>query len=144
GFVALALAVARLAGRLLFVAPARVAGAPWERALAAVVQACLYALPLVAIVSGWLVVSASPLPIPTRFFRLFVVPAIARPDPVLFGAAALTHELGAYAILALVALHAAGALKHHFLDRDDTLVRMLPWRGRGLRSDGRQFAADPP
>lgn len=36
------------------------------------------------------------------------------------------------AVLALAGLHALGALKHHFLDRDDTLRRMLGPRPRHL------------
>ena len=78
--------------------------------------------------------SASPLPIPTRFFDLFVIPNIARPDAALFGWATLAHEIAAWTIAGLVALHAAGALKHHWIDRDDVLERMLPpvrERGRG-------------
>ena len=66
--------------------------------------------------TGWLVVSASPLPIPTRFFDLFVIPNIAPPDPSLFAAAVLAHKLAAWAIAFLVALHVAGALKHHFIE----------------------------
>ena len=130
GFVALALTAARLVGRLCFSAPKALASALWERQLAAAVQALLYALTLAAIVSGWLVVSASPLPIPTRFFGLFIVPSLAGPNPTLFAGAALAHEVAAYAIALLVTLHVAGALKHHFIDRDDALRRMLPrWRG---------------
>ena len=83
-----------------------------------------------AILSGWLLVSASPLPVPTRFFDLFVIPNvppnIAPPDPALFAAAVLGHEAAAWAIAVLVALHAAGALKHHFMNGDDVLKRMLP------------------
>ncbi len=78
--------------------------------------------------------SASPLPIPTRFFNLFVIPNIARPDAALFGLATLAHKVAAWTIAALVALHAAGALKHHLVDRDDVLRRMLPpvrERGQG-------------
>ena len=126
GFVALALTAARLLGRLCFTAPAKLASPLWERRLAAAVQALLYALTLAAILSGWLVVSASPLPIPTRFFDLFVVPNIAGPNPETFADAALAHEIAAYAIAVFVALHVAGALKHHFVDRDDALNRMLP------------------
>ena len=81
-----------------------------------------------AIVAGWLVVSASPLPIPTRFFDLFVIPNIAKPDGALFAGASLAHVFSAYAIACLVALHVAGALKHHLADRDDVLTRMLPLR----------------
>jgi cytochrome b561 len=39
------------------------------------------------------------------------------------------HELGANLILALAALHAAAALWHHFVRRDNVLTRMLPGRG---------------
>ena len=36
--------------------------------------------------------------------------------------------VAAFLLLALVAAHAGAALKHHFLDRDATLRRMLPGR----------------
>ena len=81
---------------------------------------------IVAIFAGWLVVSTSPLPVPTQFFGLFVIQNIARPDAALFSAATLAHEVAAWSIAGLVALHAAGALKHHFVDSDDVLLRMLP------------------
>jgi cytochrome b561 len=129
GFLGLALTVARLAARLAGAAPPAPASRPWERRLAAFTQMALYALTIVAIVSGWLVVSTSPLPIPTRFFDLIVIPNIAPPDPSLFATATLNHKLAAWSIAGLVALHVAGALKHHFVDRDDVLRRMLPrWR----------------
>jgi hypothetical protein len=88
-------------------------------------------LTICAIISGWLVVSTSPLPVPTRFFDLFVIPNIVRPDPSLFADAALAHRLAAWGIAFLIALHVAGALKHHFVDGDDVLKRMLPrWRSQ--------------
>ena len=40
------------------------------------------------------------------------------------------HGLLAYTLLALVALHVAGALKHQFIDRDGLMSRMLPSMGR--------------
>ncbi len=133
GFVVLALTAARLVLRLASGTPPRF-GAAWERTLARLVQAALYALTGVAVASGWLVVSTSPLPIPTRFFGFFVIPGIARPDAALFAAAALAHRIAAWSILALVALHVAGALKHHVVDRDGALTRMLPrWPKRAMR-----------
>ncbi len=128
GFVVLALTAARLGGRAAFTAPAAAPFALWEQRLAAFVQASLYVLTLAAILAGWLLVSTSPLPIPTRFFNLFVIPNIAGPNGALFARATLAHELLAYAIAGLVALHVAGALKHHWIDRDDALTRMLPPR----------------
>ena len=126
GFLGLALTAARLAARFASSSPPPPASPQWERRLAALVQGSLYALTLCAIVSGWLVVSTSPLPVPTRFFDLFVIPNIAPPDPTLFAEAALAHKLAAWAIAFLVALHAAGALKHHLVNRDDVLRRMSP------------------
>jgi cytochrome b561 len=129
GFVALVLTAGRLAARFASSSPAPPASPRWERRLAASTQGALYLLTLCAILSGWLVVSASPLPVPTRFFDLIVIPNIARADPSLFAAAELAHKTAAWAIAALVALHVAGALKHHFANGDDVLKRMAPrWR----------------
>lgn len=130
GFVALALTAPRLIARLVSASPSAPASPLWERRLAALAQASLYVLTIAAILSGWLLVSASPLPVPTRFFDLFVIPNLppAIAPPSLFAAAVLAHAIAAWAIAALVALHVAGALKHHFVNRDDVLKRMLPRR----------------
>jgi cytochrome b561 len=128
GFVVLALTAARLIARMSVTAPAAAPAPLQEQRLAALVQGSLYGLTIAAIVAGWLVVSTSPLPIPTRFFDLFVIPDIAKPDGALFAGASLAHVFSAYAIACLVALHIAGALKHHLADRDDVLTRMLPLR----------------
>jgi cytochrome b561 len=130
GFAALALTALRLAVRSVSPSPPTPVSARWEQRLAAFTQTSLYALTICAIISGWLVVSTSPLPVPTRFFDLFVIPNIARPDPSLFADAALAHKLAAWGIAFLIAPHVAGALKHHFLDGDDVLKRMLPRRRR--------------
>jgi cytochrome b561 len=132
GFVALALTAWRLISRLVGSSPPSPVSALWERRLAEFTQGALYALTICVILSGWLVVSTSPLPVPTRFFDLFIIPNIAAPDPSLFAGAVLAHKLAAWGIAVLIALHVAGALKHHFLDGDDVLKRMLPrWRTAG-------------
>ena len=128
GFIALVLTAARLFARAVAATPPRPFAARWERGLVAVVQGLTYLLTISAIASGWLVVSASPLPIPTRFFSLFTIPNVAAPDAALFAGASRAHQIAAWSIAGLVALHIAGALKHHFVDRDDTLARMLPRR----------------
>ena len=133
GFAALALTALRLAARFVSSSPPFPVSARWERRLAVFTQASLYVLTICAIVSGWLVVSTSPLPVPTRFFDLFVIPNISLPDPSLFADAVLAHKVSAWGIAFLLALHVAGALKHHFVDGDDALARMLP-RWRTLRS----------
>ena len=129
GFAVLALTAVRLVARALTRRPPLARGL--DGRLARAVQAAFYVLTLVAIAAGWLLVSTSPLPVPTRFFGLFVVPNIAPPDATMFALAVLAHRLAAYAIAALVALHVAGALKHHWIDRDDTLRRIAPLPRRG-------------
>ncbi len=126
GVAALALTAARLIARAGALSPPAPISARWERVLAASTQGALYILSIGAIASGWLVVSTSPLPIPTRFFDLFVIPNIAPADLPLFARAELAHKFAAWGTAFLVALHFAGALKHHCIDSDDVLRRMLP------------------
>lgn len=59
-------------------------------------------------------------------FGLFTVPSMYE-QKGLEQTTGLIHEYLAYAIIALAALHAAAALKHHFIDKDVTFMRM--WRG---------------
>ncbi len=98
GFAALAVTAARLAARLALPAPGAPSSVHWERRLATFVQWSLYLLTIAAIAAGWLVVSTSPLPVPTRFFDLFVIPNVARPDAALFASAVLAHKFIAWAI----------------------------------------------
>jgi cytochrome b561 len=46
----------------------------------------------------------------------------------------ITHETLAWTLGAVVALHVAAALKHHFVLKDDTLRRMLPFPGKKERT----------
>ena len=57
-------------------------------------------------------------------FGLFTIPAIGDVKLIKSGFFTL-HRLAGYGMVALIALHVAAALKHHFVDRDRTLVRML-------------------
>jgi cytochrome b561 len=86
----------------------------------------MFAIPL----SGWLYNSAAGFPL--QWFHLVNLPALAAADPALKAAARQAHQTGVIALIVVVTLHAAGALKHHFVDRDRTLTAMLP-RARGHR-----------
>lgn len=131
GFLSLALLLARLAARAVHPAPAPPASmASWERRAAKAAHLALYGLMLAAVASGWLLVSAAILAIPTRFFGLFVIPGLTGPNAALSAAATTAHYVISRAMIGLIALHGAAALKHHWLDRDEVLRRMLPgWRG---------------
>ena len=106
---------------------------PTERALASLTHRGFYVLMLGIPLAGWAMVSATPAAPPSRWFGLFPWPRLPLPpSEQLAAAAGEAHGLLAWAAILLVALHVAGALKHHFLDRDDVLARMLPfraWRG---------------
>ena len=97
---------------------------PWERTLAGVVHAGLYLALLAMPLSGWLFNSASNFPL--KWFGLFPLPSLGGPDKELKHLAEEVHEWLSWAIVVLVLLHVAGALKHHFVDRDVVLRRMLP------------------
>lgn len=127
GFVVLGLLALRLAARAAQAAPPPPATMPrWEIRAAAATHVALYLLMLAATLSGWLLVSSAVIAIPTRFFDLFVIPNIAQPDAVLFARMTLLHYIVSRLLMGLVALHIAAALKHHFIDRDAILRRMLP------------------
>ena len=64
------------------------------------------------------------------FYFLRELPTIVGPDKVLAKQAIALHDLVAYVLLAIIALHAAAALFHHFVRRDNVLNAMLPGRRR--------------
>ncbi|BCG84326.1 cytochrome b561 [Mesorhizobium sp. 113-3-9] len=127
GFLLLGLIILRIAWRLGNVAPPLPPSVgALERRTAPLAHLALYAFQVALPLSGWALVSVSTLEIPTMPFNLFVMPTLplAESDSAeSFWAAA--HWYLAYAGIALVALHAAAALRHHFLLRDSVLTRMI-------------------
>ncbi len=104
--------------------PAPVSGTGVLEARAArVAKHVLYWLIAAVIVSGYLIPTAGGAPI--SVFGWFDVPAIASGLPRQEDIAGLVHRYAAYGLIALAGLHAAAALKHHWIDRDGTLRRML-------------------
>ena len=98
----------------------------WEKLLARATHVLFYAFLIAMPLVGWAASSAGGRDI--IWFGLFEWPAL----PVGGGrdaARALMdlHELAAKGLYVLIALHVAGALKHHFVDRDNVLHRMIPW-----------------
>ncbi len=99
----------------------------WERTLADIVHYALYAAAFLMPLSGWGMSSAGGHPV--MFFGL-PVPPLVSPDKVLGAYFSAMHSVLAWTIITLVSLHVLGALKHHFIDRDDTLRRMLDKSGK--------------
>lgn len=126
GLTILALIVLRLAWRLYAGAPLPLTGTPsWQRRIAGITHALLYALLLAMPISGWLFDSASGLRA-LRWFGWFEMPKLAAPDERLAELAGASHEWLFWTLLALVIVHAAAAVYHHVFQNDATLARMLP------------------
>jgi len=112
----------RIAVRLWAGAPEDLPMPRWQRVAADLVHATLYVVLIAMPLSGWLFNSAANFPL--RWYGLFTVPAIAGPDPAVKAWAATAHLLLFWILLALILAHVAGALQHHFIDKDATLRRM--------------------
>ncbi|MDD2923802.1 cytochrome b [Rhodoferax sp.] len=82
-----------------------------------------FAVPLL----GWAYSSAAGFPI--VWFGQISLPDLLPADKALAESIKPLHKLAALALIALAGLHIAAALKHHWLDRDGLLQRMLPGRG---------------
>ena len=128
GMTILMLAVIRLVWRLLNPTPDLTAETkPWERVLAKISHFLLYALIFAIPLSGWMMSSAKNYPV--SWFKLFQFPDLVAPSEQLFRQLLTAHHLLFAALVLVALLHIAGALKHHFIDKNDVLKRMLPFGG---------------
>ncbi|KAF0813006.1 Cytochrome b561 [Andreprevotia sp. IGB-42] len=125
GISVLILVLVRLAVRFKQGAPVPLPGQPaWQLKVAAGTHHLLYLLMIALPFIGWLMTSAKGYPV--VLFNLVQLPDLVAKNEELGKVLKDVHEIMAYTLLAIVALHAAAALKHHFIDRDATLKRMLP------------------
>lgn len=132
GLSVLVLSLLRLGWRLSHRAPPLPGHMPlWEKWAAHASHFMLYVFMIGVPLLGWAMVSSSPFGLPTMFFGLFEWPHIPWLTDIEDKKAVSHlfeewHELAAFALLALLVLHIAAALKHHIIDRDDVLTRMVP------------------
>ena len=133
GLTVLVLSLIRVAWRLVNPVPPLPADmSPAQKALARTVQVLLYLLIIVIPLSGWMMVSASPLGLPTSFFGLFDWPHIwfladmtRDSKKAIVESFAESHELLAWTAIILIPLHFAAALYHHFVRRDGVMKTMM-------------------
>jgi cytochrome b561 len=83
----------------------------------------LYLALFAVMIAGYLISTADGVGIPV--FGLFEVPALISGLPDQADTAGVIHFYLAWALVIFSGLHALAALKHHFIDRDATLTRML-------------------
>jgi cytochrome b561 len=142
GLSVLVLSVFRLVWRLINPPPAPPIGMPgWQRAASGLVHLLFYGVMIATPLLGWAYVSSgwsAPaerfFQVPTLWFKLFEVPHI----PLIADAgeearksignvAYFLHSKMAWVAIGLLVLHVGAALKHHIVDRDDVLSRMVPF-----------------
>lgn len=97
----------------------------WEIRAAWLSHAGLYLLMIALPLSGWLAASTSI--VPWKLWWLIPWPDIAAPDEALHEIAEEMHETLVKVLIALLLVHVGAALRHHFIKRNDVLLRM--WRG---------------
>jgi cytochrome b561 len=90
---------------------------------AKIAHSLLYLLLLVIMTSGYLISTADDRAIDV--FNWFSIPSLGKLFDEQEDISGLIHEYAAYAIMAFALLHAIAALKHHFIDKDATLSRMI-------------------
>lgn len=125
GMTILMLAILRLIWRLANRPPELPAGmTPLERILARATHVAFYVLLFAMPVSGWMMSSAKNYSV--SWFGFFTWPNLIGKNEQNFELLRTTHHILSYTLFAIAVLHILAALKHHFWNKDDVLLRMLP------------------
>ncbi len=94
-----------------------------EKKIGNIVHVFLYSALFVLMISGYLISTADGRAI--EVFNLISLPSLGELFTDQEDLSGIVHKYLAYALMVTVILHALAALKHHFIDRDNTLLRML-------------------
>ena len=133
GMTILMLAVLRLLWRLWHPAPPLPAGMTrLERIGARGTHVAFYVLLFAMPLTGWTMSSAKNYSV--SWFGLFTWPNLIGKNEAAFEFLRTTHDTLSGLLFAVAVLHILAALKHHFWNRDDVLVRMLPFTKSERRS----------
>src|SRR5271167_3347089 len=125
GMTVLMLAVLRLLWRFRNTPPVLPGGmSPLERLAARATHVAFYFLLFAMPLSGWLMSSAKNYSV--SWFGRFTWPNLIGPNEDAFNLLKTTHFYLSYALFAVAVLHVLAALKHHFWNKDDVFLRMLP------------------
>jgi cytochrome b561 len=122
----LMLAVLRLLWRLKHPPPGAAAGDDAVgKSLARATHVAFYVLLFAMPLTGWLMSSAKNYSV--SWFGVFTWPNLIGKNEAAFDFLRSTHDLLSDALFVIAVLHILAALKHHFWNKDDVLVRMLPF-----------------
>lgn len=122
GMLVLMLAIVRIIWRLYNVVP-KLSIPMWEQLAARTAHWGFYGLMFALPITGWLMSSAAGLPV--SFFGWFVLPDLIAPDQALEKLLVEVHKWLSYGLIGLLCAHVGASLKHHFIDKNDILRRML-------------------
>ncbi|MBS1176997.1 MAG: cytochrome b [Proteobacteria bacterium] len=126
GMTILALTALRLLWRLGHAPPPEAPGPHWQQLAAKATHQAMYLLCLAIPLVGWAYSSAAGFQIVV--FGVLPMPNLLQVDKELAESIKPWHAWLAYALGALVVMHVAASLKHHFVDHDGLLHRMRPGR----------------
>ena len=127
GIIFVILLIFRLIWRQINPKPMPLATSELQRRVASFAHHLLYLLMVAIPISGYLISSADGRAV--KVFQWFEVPAIVDNIDNLATISGNIHYWLSIAIIALTVLHIAAALKHHFVDKDDTLKRIIYKKG---------------
>lgn len=96
---------------------------PWERLAAQITHNSLYLLMAIIPMSGYFITTAKGLPV--EIFGWISIPALFNKIPHMEDSAGNIHLFLGLTLASLVLIHLAAGLKHHFIDKDTTLLKML-------------------
>jgi cytochrome b561 len=122
GILALMLVMMRLGWRMANTTPA-LSLSRWEVIAARTVHWAFYAFMFALPITGWLITSAAGLPV--SFFGWFVLPNLVPSSDYWMKIFQVIHQWLGYGLIAIIVLHTSAALKHHFINKDNILRRML-------------------
>lgn len=122
GLILAALIACRLIWKFRQIKPHGI-GKPWEKAAAKIMHMMLYVGLLSLFLTGYLISTADGRGI--DIFNWMTVPSLGEWFDNQEDIAGDVHEWLAYILMALVAVHVVAALKHHFINKDATLIRII-------------------
>jgi cytochrome b561 len=128
GITILGLVAVRSLWRLTHRPPALLPMPAWQAAAAHGLHALLYVLMFVLPLSGWIYSNYAGFPI--VYLSRIPLPTLVEKNRELAQRWQGYHQLLGWVLLTVIAMHVLAALKHHLVDRDDTMRRMLRWRSR--------------
>ncbi|MBA6390928.1 cytochrome b [Colwellia sp. BRX10-3] len=96
----------------------------WQKHSAKFMHSCLYLFMIIMPLAGWLILSAEGNIIP---FWGLSLPSLVAENEALAKTIEELHETTGMVGYYLIGLHAVAALFHHYVQKDNTLIRMLPW-----------------